>query len=221
MDALADERVFTLLKRIRETVDSESEVRTGIAKLYPVENLGTIALRMLWLLDRGRADGRWPDDAIIMHEAGGFAREMAGLFGKRAGENTPQHAPDPIDGLNAFSAHTETLKRDITPAVRRSTVQALKQIAEQLVPHLRSASRLRSAEMLIEYAAFIAWAQKHKVETEDKAVAILHTANITLQTSIELGEGECEETISRTLDILRNPERVFGIHVMQTSEIHG
>ncbi len=215
------DRISVLVSRIRETLDSAPDVRKGIAKVFAVQGLDRLALRLLWLLDKGRVDGRWPDDVIVTYEAKRLLENVAGHFEERTGKMFHESEPDLTGRLSEFSAHTETLKRDVTPSVRRLTVQALKEVAQKLTPFLGEAGKPRAAEVLNECVTFIEWAQKHKVDIDDKAVAMLHTANVILQTSVELGEGDCEESISRALEVLRNPERVFGIHVMHTSEIYG
>lgn len=214
-----NEQVIALVDRIRDTLDSAVDPRGALAKVFTVQGLDQAALRLLWLLDKGRVDGGWPNHDVVLCHAQRIAEDLSRLFSECPKTLSRATEPDMRAELLAFSAQIEMLKRDSTPSVRRATVHAIKEIAQRVAPLLRRGSP--QAEVAEECIAFIEWAQKHRVETDDKTVAILHTAHVTLQTSLEVGEGECEENISRTLEILRNPERVFGIHLLHTSEIYG
>jgi hypothetical protein len=219
-----------VISKVETMLNRSGDIREKLEGLYVVSGFEQFAIRLLWLIDFVRVDGAIPNESVMNFES---EHLLSLLKPALKCDAFSQEIESPVSvetdferALNRFGNVVEKAKREIRQngsmnPIAKETLELLCQAPEQLKATGIKVSRGDTVEMMEEFLSLIRWVIEERCDDNVRLLGIIHTTNLVLQTTHHLDECENNDALQQTLEILRNPENIFGPTHLRASEVHG
>ena len=210
-----------MMGKLADRIASSSDVSATLARLYSVQGWDTIALRLMWYIERARKTGfEGPHDALLEYQVDELYRLLMTASGGNGAESPPADQPaGPLSGpvfesLMQFSTALEDLRRTSFEGER---IEGMRErffdSALSNAGRLHQTCSLQGQEALAQFAAAFSLFLRYVIERDlfdDARVAhVIDNAGQALQAILDRANDEDYDSLQQTIDMLHNPETLL------------
>lgn len=208
--------------KLADHIASTAELKPALDRLYGVHGWDTIALRLMWYIERARETGSGAGhDALIDYQVDELYRLLMTASGGNGAEPPPptDRLPGPLPGtvfeaLMQFSTSLEDLRRTAFEGERfQGMRQRFFDSALSNAGRLHQVCSAESQEALAQFAAAFSLFLRYVIERDlfdDARVAhVVDNAGQALQAILDRANEEDFDSLQQTIDMLHNPEALL------------
>lgn len=190
-----------------ENVDDE------LKRLYHVNGMDRLALRLMWSIERLSSVSRHAEQVFLRRESDRICNEFLQALHGQGEMPADDLSPDLLSALKDISARVDSLKvlegEESLGGVDERKIFGLLQSLEALQTSAAQQRKQRVLQFAIVFRNFLRFVLDRKMFSDVRLVHILEHANHSLHTILLESRKEGQDTLQETTDLLKDPETLL------------
>lgn len=206
--------------RIVQKLAQADDIHEALNELLCVEGMDQFALRLMWLLEGAERSTMNMDDGVLEYQA--VMLENL-LTANTLARGVDKGSPEPTVGmgidelyvsLHKFGRAIEGLKQhsiseDGFKGIQASQMYALLQVLALLADQALSCGKRDLSQFAAACGGFVHYVLDHEMLRDVRVINILDNANFTLQTVFEAASAEDRDSLTSTIELLKQPRELL------------
>jgi hypothetical protein len=202
------------VRRIADNLSSAENLQEALENLLRVEDLEQFAIGLMWMHARERGSSNGIQDEVVNHEVETLRRI---LLADPEDEEAPSSGTHPSGSLHTalvdFSRLVADMRRRLTGRTNGFNEEQVWRVQEQVSVLREAALSKRNGEVVRfcdAMTSFLDYVVLHRLSSDPRVLAIIDSANRTLQTVVAGGIPEERDSLEQTIELLKQSSTFFG-----------
>jgi hypothetical protein len=203
----------SVMGRIVARFSRSDNVHEELKRLYYVNGMDRLALRLMWSLERLPSVSRPAEQVFLRRESDRVCSEFLRVFHGPGELPSDDLSADLLSALNEVSARVDNLKgpegEESLGGTGEQKLFGVLQSIEALQTLAAQQRKQRVLQFAIVFKNFLRFVLDRKMFSDVRLVHILEHANNSLHTILLESREEGQDTLQETTDLLKDPETLL------------